>query len=97
MQHRLDFYDKLITPLMSYAGEVLEFIKGNSIENVHMQFCKRMLGVKANTQNDFIYGELGRVNFQAQRFYIMIKYWTKLLITNDDNNKFNKKIYILLC
>jgi len=63
VQHRLDLFDKLITPIMNYAGEVWGFIKGISIEKVHMQFCKIMLGVKANTQNDFIYGELGRVNY----------------------------------
>jgi len=70
VQHRQDLYDKLITPLMNYAGEVWEFIKENSIEKVHMQFCKKILGVKANTQNDFIYGELGRVNFQSTDFIL---------------------------
>jgi len=31
-------------------------------ERVHLQFCKRLLGVKRCTQNDFVYGELGRMN-----------------------------------
>ena len=28
------------------------------IERMHLQFMKKLLGVKRTTQNDFIYGEL---------------------------------------
>ena len=61
---------------------------------MHLQFMKKLLGVKRTTQNDFIYGELGRANLQTHRYYSIIKYWTKLLTT--DSNKYNKKIYLLL-
>ena len=61
---------------------------------MHLQFMKKLLGVKRTTQNDFIYGELGRVNLQTHRYYSIIKYWTKLLTT--DINKYNKKMYLLL-
>ena len=64
------------------------------IERMHLQFMKRLLGVKRTTQNNFIYGELGRVNYQTHRYYSIIKYWTKLLTT--DINKYNKNIYLLL-
>ena len=50
--------------------------------------------IKRTTQNDFIYGELGRVNLQTHRYYSIIKYWTKLLTT--DINKYNTKMYLLL-
>ena len=63
------------------------------IERMHLQFMKKLLGVKRTTQNDFIYGEFGRVNYQTHRYY-SIKYWTKLLTT--DINKYSKKIYLLL-
>ena len=65
-----------------------------AIERVHMQFCKQILGVKRCTQNDFIYGELGRSNFQTLRYFNIIKYWVKLLST--DYNKFTKKVYCTL-
>ena len=67
-------------------------LHGEVIERMHLQFMKKLLGVKRTTQNDYIYGELGRVNLQ--RYYSIIKYWTKLLTT--DINKYSKKIYLLL-
>ena len=58
-----------------------------------MQFCKikKILGVKTTTQNDFVYGELGRVNYVTKRYYIIIKYWFKVLCTSE--NKFVKTVY----
>ena len=38
------------------------FFKGSAVERVHLQFCKRLLGVKKTTQNDFVYGEFGRTS-----------------------------------
>ena len=38
-----------------------------------------MLGVKKSTQNDFIYGELGRVSLQTSILYSVINYWFKIL------------------
>jgi len=49
----------------------------------------RVLGVKKCTQNDFVYGELGRMNWQYVRYLIIIKYWVKILHAND--NKYVKK------
>ena len=67
------------------------FYKSKAIETVHLQFCKRLLGVKQTTQNDFIYGELGRVDFQSRRYVSLIKYWLK--VVNSDNRKLIKRIY----
>ena len=44
------------------------------IEKVHLKFCKNILGVKRSTQNDFVYGELGRVPMQIIRYILIIKY-----------------------
>ena len=59
-----------------------------------MQFCKRLLGVKISTQNNFIYGELGRLNYQTQRYLIIIKYWLK--IVNSEEHKLIRKVYNVL-
>ena len=37
------------------------------------------MGVKKSTQNDFIYGELGRTTFITTRYVTIIKYWLKIL------------------
>jgi len=48
------------------------------------------LGVKTCTQNDFVYGELGRINCQYVRYFILIKYWVGILSAND--NKYGKSV-----
>lgn len=94
VSHKMDLFDKLITPILNYASEVWGFDHGKAIERVHLQFCKQILKVKRSTQNDFVYGELGRIDFQCMRYFNIIRYWVKLLQTNE--NKYNKKIYLLL-
>ena len=65
---------------MNYSAEVWGFCKADKIETVHLQFCKRLLGVKQCSQNDFIYGELGRTSFQTKRYLMIIKYWLKIVL-----------------
>ena len=57
-RHKLYLFDKLILPILNYGSEVWGFSKATAVERVHLQFCKRQLGVKKTTQNDFIYGYL---------------------------------------
>ena len=59
-----------------------------------MLFCKQLLGVKTSTQNDLIYGELGRTNYYTKRLLSIIKYWFKLISTKD--RKYAKQTYYLM-
>ena len=59
-----------------------------------MHFCKKLLGVKQSTQNDFIYGEVGRVNFAANRYISIVRYWLKIATLSE--NKHVKCIYNML-
>ena len=47
--------------------------------------------MKQSTQNDFVYGELGRMDYQSQRYVIIIKYWLKVL--SSEETKYIKQIY----
>ena len=85
---------KLVTPILNYGSEIWGFIQGNDTERVHLQFCKRLLGVKKTTQNDFIYGEFGRTNFLTKRYLLIIRYWFKIL--SADERKYVKLIYRLM-
>ena len=72
--HEMDLFDKLIAPIIKYASEVWVFGHGNAIERLYLQFCKQILTIKRSTQNDFVYGELGRIDFQCMQYYkILVK------------------------
>lgn len=92
--HVLELFDKLISPILCYGSEVWGFNKGKDIEKVHLQFCKRILAVKQCTQNDFVYGELGRTTFQNKHYLNIIKYWIK--VTQSSNVKYISIAYDLL-
>ena len=94
VKHTLELFDKLVSPILNYASEIWAFMPAVQVERVHLQFCKALLGVKRSCQNDFIYGELGRINYRTHRSFIAIKYWLKILQTND--RKYNVIIYKML-
>ena len=83
-KHKLELLDKLITPILIYGCEIWGFKQANVIERVHLQFYKRLLGVKKSTQNDFVYGELGRTTLITKRFVSIIKYWFKILRSSEN-------------
>ena len=49
-KHKLDLFDKLISPILNYACEIWGFVQANSIERVHLQFCKKLLAGEENNQ-----------------------------------------------
>lgn len=90
-KHKLELFDKLVSPILNYCIEVCGFGTDPSIEIVHMLYCKKILWVKKTTQNDFIYGEFGRTSFRCLQMYNIVKYWLCLLQT--DENKYILKVY----
>ena len=91
---KLDLFDKLILPIINYGCEVWGFNNGTALERVHLQFCKTLLGVKKTAQNDFIYGELGRMPLKNFRYYAIVKYWIKIL--QSDSKKYIRITYNML-
>ena len=89
--HKLELFDKLVSPILNFGSEVWGFYKSSAIETVHLQFCKKILGVKQSTQNDFVYGELGRINYQSHRYLIIVKYWLKVI--SSEEIKYTKQMY----
>ena len=75
----IDLFDKFIDPILNYGCEAWGFHPAPNIDRVQLKFYKRILGVKSTTQNDFIYGVLGRVPMLIHRQYRIIKYWTKIV------------------
>ena len=94
VSHSLSLFDKLITPILSYGQEVWGFQSAIQIERIQLHFCKQLLGVKRQTQNAFIYGELGRLPLQQRRYLSIIKYWLK--ITRCHETKYIKIVYNIM-
>jgi hypothetical protein len=94
VKHRLDLFDKLIKPILNYGCEVWGINDATKLENIHTNFCKNILGVKTQTQNNFIYGELGRMPLKYQRTTQIIKYWLKII--KCDNVKLIKQTYNMM-
>ena len=59
------------------------FTKAKDLEKVHLKFCKLVLGVKQSTCTTAVYAELERYQFYLNRHVMLVKYWFKLL--NSEN------------
>ena len=76
-------FDSFVGSILSYGCEVWGFTKSKELERIHLKFCKLILKVKTSTSNAGIYGELGRYPLYLFRFVRIIRYWCKLMHTNN--------------
>jgi len=67
IRHKFELFDKLLLPILNYGCEVWGFHPDKAVERLHVQFCKQILHVEKNTQNAFVYSELGRMPLQNTR------------------------------
>ena len=65
------------------------------LKKIHLQFCKKLLGVRQQTQTNFVYGELGRNSLKVGRVINVIKYWLKVVQLDDTN--YVKIVYNVMC
>ena len=61
---------------------------------MHLQFCNKLLGIKRSSQNDFVYGELGRAPLQNKVYFSVVNFWFKIL--EAEENKYIKIAYQLM-
>ena len=88
---QLKIFDALVAPILLDGSEVLGFEKNDNIEKVHLQFLKKDLGVRINTPNILVYGELGRYPLIVNIKCRMLCFWSKLV----SSEKLSNKIYNL--
>ena len=82
-------FDSLIKPILLYSSDFWGCLKlptNNPIENLHITFCKHLLGVQAQTTNAGVLLEVGRIplNLSAQK--AGVKNWER--IRNSGANHF---------
>ena len=78
----MDLFDKFIVPVLTYACEMWGFHLSIQIERKHIKYCKNCLAVKKSAQNDFLYGELGRLPSIDIRYVRIVKYWLNIVHGN---------------
>ena len=76
-------FDSLVGSILNYSAEVWGHYQSKDIELVHCKFLRKVLNVKKSTSLDGLYGELGRYPMSISRQIIMIKYWIKILKTDN--------------
>ena len=76
-------FDAFVCSILGFTSEIWGFSKSKEIERIHLKFCKRVLSVKRSTCNFAIYCELGRYPLYIHRYARMIKYWGKLLSSDN--------------
>ena len=87
----------MILPILTYGSEIWGFHPAPDVEHVHMKFLKQILGVRPQTSNVTIYGELGRMPLSIIRkerilIYKLIKspeslIYKAFLNLKDDNSR----------
>ena len=79
IQCQLDLFEKISKPIFLYGSEIWGFSNNESIERVHLTFCRILLKLKMSTPSYMIYGELGRYTMDIDIKVRIISYWTRLL------------------
>ena len=78
----MELFDRLISPILCYGSEVCGFHAANSVENLHIRYCKSILGARCSTQNDMVRTELGRIDMYHTMLVNAMKYWLKVITAN---------------
>ena len=79
----LSLFDTYVSSILNYSCEVWGNHRSDDIEKVHLYFLKRILKVKKTAVNNMVYCELGRYPMFIERNKRIIKYWFKVLTTDN--------------
>lgn len=83
---KLSLFDSLVTPIILYGAEYWGIFDIKNVDRIHIKFCKHILGVKQQTPNSAIYGELGRYPLSIICKERAFKYWIRLLKMKDSDS-----------
>ena len=81
----MKLFDSLIKPILLYGSEIWgadnknETKDNDPLEQVHIKFCKMVLGTSKTSVNNACRGELGRYPIELFSTYRSIKYWSDIL------------------
>ena len=76
---QLKLFDAMVEPILLYGSEIWGYENTKIVEQIHLNFCKRILKVRSSTPNFMVYGELGRFPLEIRIKSRMLSYWCKLI------------------
>ena len=79
IEDKLKLFDSLVQPILMYGSEIWGFHKADDVKKAHVRFLKQILGVRLQTSNLAVYGELSRFPLSILRKIRILKYWYKIL------------------
>ena len=89
----LKLFDSCVEPILLYGCEVWGYENVDILEKVHTKFCKFIFGISKYSHNMPVYGELGRYPLSIKIKQRMVRYWTRILKSNE--YKLNKVMYTI--
>ena len=81
----MQLFDAFVGSILSYANEIWGFTKNKELEGIQLNFCKRLLNVRNSTSSLAVYGELGRYPLYVLRHISIVKYWFKVINSENIN------------
>ena len=83
LAEEIKLFDTMVSPILSYGSELWGFHSAPDIEKVHLKFLKQVLGVKAQTTNNAVYGDVARFPFIVLSKIKIVKYLAKIVSSGD--------------
>ena len=80
---KLTLFDTMVLTIMLYGSEVWGVYNFKSIDKLHLRFCKYILGVKKQTPNNAVLGELGRFPISVLCRERSLKFLCKIMSKTD--------------
>ena len=86
-------FDSKVQSTLLYASELWGFERLDNLETVHLNACKRFLGVPLKTPTKMVYAELARFPLFVNTRVRCLKYWFRLICM--DNSRLPKQAYLM--
>lgn len=75
---KLQLFNSMVVPILLYGSEIWGVYNFKEVDKLHIRFLKYLLGVRKQTPNMAIYGELGIFPLSIVAKERALKYWLKI-------------------
>ena len=74
-----DIFNKCAVPILAYGSKIWGSDVYHSIEDGHIKFCKKQLGVGSKAPTPAVLGDDGRDRLYNHCYIKFVKYWLKVI------------------